>query len=54
MTEFQQLRQASADARLERFAAAEFEEQYSQSEQQLLKDITGLLPPSPEDEKPPR
>ena len=44
MTEFQQLRQATPDARRERLAAPEFGERYSQSEQRLLNDITGLLP----------
>ena len=49
MTEFQQLRQATPDARRERFAAAAFEERYSESERRLLQDITALLPPSPVD-----
>ena len=47
MMEFQQLRQATPDARQERLAAPEFEQRYSKSEQRLLKDITGLLPPKP-------
>ena len=47
MTEFQQLRQATPNARQERLVAPEFEQRYSKSEQRLLKDITGLLPPKP-------
>ena len=49
MTEFQQLRQATPDARRERLAAPEFGERYSQSEQRLLNDISGLLPAKPVD-----
>ncbi len=46
-TRLQIVRDAIAD--LSEKQRAEFEQRYSKSEQRLLNDITGLLPPKPVD-----
>ena len=49
LDELKHLRHATPDARRERFAGEDFAEQYSESERQLLKDLTQLVPTRPKD-----